>query len=194
MRDYFRRYLKAGMVALYICLFFLAGKAAEAKTLEQNPETIHWIWPSNGTITDLFGTRKGIHKGIDIASEMGTPIFAVDEGIVSKSYYSDSYGNVVFIKHKNQFETVYAHLKTRNVTEGNLVKQGEMIGKMGDTGDSSGVHLHFEIHHDEWTFDKHNAIDPILAFEPVEIGRFVMARKVNGTKAVEVSGNANTVN
>ena len=72
------------------------------------------MWPSDGVITDLFGTRQGHHKGIDIAAPLGSHVYAVENGIVSKSYYSDTYGNVVFIKHDNQIETVYAHLKETN--------------------------------------------------------------------------------
>lgn len=148
-------------------------------------QTGHWIWPSSGVITDLYGTRRGVHKGIDIASGIGSPIYAVDDGIVSKSYYSNSYGNVVFIKHKNNFETVYAHLKSRDVNEGTIIKQGDIIGKMGSTGDSSGVHLHFEVHQHEWTYDKHNAINPVLALGDIGVGSMVYA---NTNKVVEVSG------
>ncbi|WP_318508537.1 peptidoglycan DD-metalloendopeptidase family protein [Bacillus sp. T3] len=176
----------AGKLMLSSSLFLFGGKhseAAQGQTIRG--QTVNWIWPSNGVITDVFGTRKGVHKGIDIAGGAGSPIFAVDDGVVSKSYYSDTYGNVVFIKHKNLFETVYAHLKSRNVTEGAMVKQGDMIGKMGNTGDSSGVHLHFEIHQNEWTYDKQNAIDPILAFGDVKVGNTVAA---NVSNALEVSG------
>ncbi|MGJ7919944.1 peptidoglycan DD-metalloendopeptidase family protein [Neobacillus sp. LXY-4] len=188
MRDQIKRLLKAVVLALSIGLLFLGEKVAKADTVNINEQTDDWIWPSNGVITDLYGTRRGVHKGIDIAAEAGTPIFAVDDGVVSKSYFSETYGNVVFIKHQNSFETVYAHLKSRNVAEGVQVKQGAIIGSMGNTGDSSGVHLHFEIHKQEWTFDKHNAIDPILALGEVSVGKSVAA---NVNKVLEVSGRAN---
>lgn len=177
----------AQVILLSISLFFFEGSSKEAAMQNSNlgGETRHWIWPSNGVITDLFGTRRGVHKGIDIAAGAGSPIYAVDDGVVSKSYYSDTYGNVVFIKHKNLFETVYAHLKSRNVAEGVTVEQGDVIGRMGNTGDSSGVHLHFEIHQHEWTYDKRNALDPILAFGSVNVGNTVVA---NVSSALEVSG------
>jgi murein DD-endopeptidase MepM/ murein hydrolase activator NlpD len=175
MRDYIRRFLIALIVALCVGLLFLGGKQSQAQMFSIQEQTAHWIWPANGVITDVFGTRNGEHKGIDIAAQAGSPIYAVDEGMVSKSYYSDSYGHVVFVKHKNNFETVYAHLKTRNVTEGKAVKQGEVIGTMGNTGDSSGVHLHFEIHEQEWTFAKQNARNPILALGDVDIGGVITA-------------------
>ena len=175
MRDYIRRFLIALFVALCVSLLFLGGKQPQAQTLNIQEQTAHWIWPSNGVITDVFGTRHGDHKGIDIAAEPGSPIYSVDEGIVSKSYYSNSYGHVVFLKHKNNFETIYAHLKTRNVTEGQTVKQGAVIGTMGNTGDSSGVHLHFEIHEQEWTFEKQNALNPVLALGEAAVGKIITA-------------------
>jgi murein DD-endopeptidase MepM/ murein hydrolase activator NlpD len=180
-----RKLLFAGFLAALTSSFFWSGEHPKAGDLNIKQETAHWIWPANGIITDSFGTRRGEHKGIDIASTVGTPIYAVDGGIVSKSYYSRTYGNVVFIKHNNHFETVYAHLKSRNVTEGKVIKQGEVIGSMGNTGDSSGVHLHFEIHQNEWTFDKLNAINPVSIFDQVVIGQYVY---VNSAKALEVSG------
>jgi murein DD-endopeptidase MepM/ murein hydrolase activator NlpD len=180
-----KRLLIAGKLVLFLSSFFLGETHSKAQNQNIGEQTVHWIWPSNGVITDVFGTRRGVHKGIDIAADAGSPIYAVDDGVVSKSYFSDTYGNVVFIKHKNSFETVYAHLKSRDVSEGKAVKQGEVIGKMGNTGDSSGVHLHFEIHQNEWTFDKHNAINPVIALGNAEVGKSVAA-DIN--KVIEVSG------
>jgi hypothetical protein len=173
MRDCIRRFLIAIIKALCISLLFLGGPNPEAQTLSLKEQTSHWIWPSNGVITDVFGSRNGAHKGIDIAAQSGSPIYAVDGGIVSKSYYSQSYGNVVFIKHQDNFETVYAHLNKRNVSEGQAVKQGEIIGHMGNSGDSLGVHLHFEIHEREWTFEKQNALNPVLALGDVVVGNTI---------------------
>jgi murein DD-endopeptidase MepM/ murein hydrolase activator NlpD len=190
MRDYIRRFLIALIVALCVSLLFLGGKQPQAQMLNVEEQTAHWIWPSNGVITDVFGTRNGEHKGIDIAAEVGSPIYAVDEGIVSKSYYSDSYGHVVFLKHKNNFETVYAHLKSRNVAEGQTVKQGEVIGAMGNTGDSSGVHLHFEIHEHEWTFAKQNALNPVLALGEANVGNVITASP--NPRAVAVTASTQT--
>jgi murein DD-endopeptidase MepM/ murein hydrolase activator NlpD len=185
MRDDISRLILIAVVAVAISQTILGARQPVANNLTIKEQTDHWVWPTNGVITDVFGTRRGGHKGIDIASVTGTPIYAVDDGVVSKSYYSSTYGNVVFIKHENHFETVYAHLKSRNVNEGMKVSQGHLIGTMGNTGDSSGVHLHFEIHQYEWTYDKHNAVDPILAFGEVEVGNTVVA---NTAKVLEASG------
>nr|WP_325048698.1 peptidoglycan DD-metalloendopeptidase family protein [Peribacillus glennii] len=142
----------------------MGGKTGHASAAGTSPKE-NWLWPADGIITDRFGTREGNHKGIDIAASLNTDIVASDAGTVTKSYYSSSYGNVVFVKHSNGFETIYAHLNKRLVKEGHEVKQGEVIGKMGNTGRSRGVHLHFELHKREWTADKRNAMNPMLAFD-----------------------------
>lgn len=185
MQDYIKRLLIAGLMALCIGLLFLGGKNSQAEMLEISKLTSHWIWPADGVITDMYGTRQGHHKGIDIAAEEKTAIRTVDHGVVTKSYYSNTYGNVVFIKHDNGLETVYAHLNTRLAKEGQKVKQGDMIGKMGNTGDSSGVHLHFEIHEGEWTYDKENSLNPILALGEAEIGQPIANHKLNADGSIE---------
>ena len=175
MQDYIKRLLIAGLMALCISLLFLGGKHSQAEMLDIKELTSDWVWPAEGVVTDLYGTRHGHHKGIDIAGKFKTPIHSVDKGIVTKSYYSGSYGHVVFIKHDNNLETVYAHLNKRNVKEGQVVQQGDIIGLMGNTGDSSGVHLHFEIHEEKWTYGKENAVDPVLALGEAAVGQPVVA-------------------
>lgn len=173
MRDYFVRFLIAGILGLFISLLFLGVKHSQASTINVAEQTSQWIWPANGVITDTYGSRQGKHKGIDIGGDLDSPIYAVEEGKVSKSYYSDSYGNVIFIKHDSGFETVYAHLNKRLVNEGQKIGRGDTIGLMGTTGDSSGVHLHFELHQTEWTVEKQNAINPVFALGDVAIGESV---------------------
>lgn len=164
-------------MAFFISLLFLGGTLAKASELAIQEVTNHWIWPTDGIITDTFGTRNGKHYGIDIAGRIGTPVYAVDDGMVTKSYYSNSYGNVLFIKHDNQLETVYAHLNKRYVKTGQQVQQGEIIGEMGTTGHSSGSHLHFEVHKNEWTLHKENAVNPMEALGAYSIGETVQAAK-----------------
>jgi hypothetical protein len=173
MGDYIRRILIAAIMLLFISLLFLGGKHSQAQSFSLAERTKTWTWPSEGIITDTFNTRNGAHKGIDIAGNLGEDVYAVDEGIVTRSYYSQSYGNVIFVKHKNDLETVYAHLNKRFAKEKQLVKKGEVIGEMGNTGQSSGVHLHFEIHNKEWTIAKENAINPFLVLGEVEVGQTV---------------------
>jgi LysM repeat protein len=161
MLDFMKRLLVALIMALCIGLLFIGGRYSSAETRELENHTKGWIWPALGEITDYFGTRNGKHKGLDIAGPMGSPIFSVDDGVVSKSYFSSTYGHVVFIKHPKGFETVYAHLHKRLVHEGEHVKRGQQIGKLGNSGRSSGPHLHFEVHKGEWTYNKINAINPL---------------------------------
>lgn len=184
MRDFIKRLLVGGVIASLISLLFFDVKYAK----EMDEEALRWIWPTDGRVTDVFGTRSGMHKGIDIAASPNTPVYAVEEGMVSRSYYSDTYGHVVFVKHEG-FETVYAHLASRNVSEGQTIRQGEILGKMGNTGDSSGVHLHFEVHENEWTYSKENAIDPDKALGLTEVGQVVYAHgKANDDGTIETAG------
>ncbi len=103
------------------------------------------------------------HPGVDFAKAGTVPIKASASGVVARSYYSSSYGNVVFISHivnGQKYTTVYAHLRNRAVQTGQTVSQGQYIGNMGNTGNSTGQHLHFEIHRGEWNVNKSNAVNP----------------------------------
>ncbi len=123
-----------------------------------------FIRPAEGTITSGFRTpSRPNHHGIDIAKSGTVPIKAAAAGTVSRSYYSSSYGHVVFIKHNIngvQYETVYAHMRGRNVSEGQWVAQGTVLGYMGATGDATGQHLHYEIHQPSWNINKTYALNP----------------------------------
>ncbi|WP_261129183.1 peptidoglycan DD-metalloendopeptidase family protein [Bacillus sp. Marseille-Q3570] len=136
--------------------------SAKSSTIEVKIDEI-WDWPVDGVLTDHYGSRQGTHFGIDIAADEGTDIRVVEDGTIAKSYYSDSYGNVIFVKHSNGMETVYAHMSERFVEDDEKVKKGTVIGLIGNTGKSRGDHLHFEVHKDEWNVHKSNAVDP-LAF------------------------------
>jgi hypothetical protein len=123
--------------------------------------------PATGQITSGFGPRWGkMHYGIDIGlgGRSNVPIVAVADGIVRRSYFSSTYGNVVFIQHNINgvtYETVYAHMQNRAVSEGQQVKKGQFLGYMGATGNVTGPHLHFEIHQPNWTSTKDYAINPV---------------------------------
>lgn len=130
-----------------------------------NPADI-FIMPASGELTSDYGPRWGrLHAGIDIADESSDPVVAAAaSGTVIRSYYSATYGNCVLITHKingDTFTTLYAHLEKSTVTTGQSIKKGEMLGLMGNTGDSRGKHLHFEIHEGEWNYEKSNSVDPL---------------------------------
>ncbi|MEH6890996.1 SH3 domain-containing protein [Bacillus sp. JJ864] len=122
-------------------------------------------YPAQGKISSEFDVRWGeMHYGVDIAATGNVPIQAAASGTVVKSYYSTSYGNVVFVAHRingNLYTTVYAHMKSRAVKAGDTVQTGQLLGYMGNTGHSFGQHLHFELHNGEWNFEKTNAVNPL---------------------------------
>ncbi|MCU9613742.1 LysM peptidoglycan-binding domain-containing protein [Caldibacillus lycopersici] len=187
MLEYSKRLLLAIIITIIVSLLIIGGKQTIANAEAVDLENLEWIWPSAGVITDTYGTRNGEHYGIDIAGDIGSPVMVVADGIVTKSYYSNTYGNVVFIKHESGYETVYAHLSKRNVVEGEAVKKGSKIGLIGSTGNSSGPHLHLEVHKDSWTVSKENALDPFLIFGEGEIGQFVAAGVNKIVPVVEVA-------
>jgi peptidoglycan hydrolase CwlO-like protein len=124
--------------------------------------------PANGPITSGFGYRSfdgELHPGIDIGKRGSVvPVVAAADGYVFRSYFSSSYGNVIFITHAingQVYTTVYAHLDARLVGEGQRVHKGQLIGYMGNTGESTGPHLHFELHHGGWNPAKSNAVNPL---------------------------------
>ena len=102
-----------------------------------------YVINSNGK----FGNRWGrMHEGLDFSCPTGTPIYAADGGTVTKAATFGGYGNCVIIKHDNGQETLYGHCSKLNVTAGEKVYKGQVIAAVGNTGRSTGAHLHFEIH------------------------------------------------
>lgn len=124
-----------------------AGTSNDAVVPSQPAASSGMIRPAaSGRVSSEFGPRWGtVHRGIDIALPTGTPILASTDGVVARSYYSSSYGEVVFINHGGGIVTVYAHNSRRLVSEGQRVSKGQVIAYSGNTGDSTGPHLHFEV-------------------------------------------------
>ena len=113
-----------------------------------------YLWPLPGyyRLSSLFGYRihpitgkAHSHTGIDIPAPSGTPILAAKSGQVVTSGWHDSYGNYVVVDHGNGNSTLYAHMSARSVSEGQMVSQGQEVGKVGTTGSSNGNHLHYEV-------------------------------------------------
>ncbi len=110
----------------------------------------------NGTkenITSLFGVKRNhpkikkkvAHTGIDIKATPGTPVIATADGIIAKAQMKGDWGNLIVITHSDGYETWYAHLKGFNTKENQTVKKGDVIGYVGNTGLSTGAHLHYEV-------------------------------------------------
>lgn len=102
--------------------------------------------PTSGTITSRFGVRgSGMHTGLDIANANGTNIYASAAGTVKFTGWYGGYGNLVILTHGNGVDTYYGHCTQILVSAGQTVSQGQLIAKMGNTGNSSGPHLHLEV-------------------------------------------------
>ena len=103
-------------------------------------------------ITDKFGYRihpitkkRHHHSGIDMSAKIGTPIYAPADGVVEYAKYKGSYGNYLLINHPFGFKTAYGHLEKFTVKSGDYINKGDLIGYVGNTGRSTGPHLHYEI-------------------------------------------------
>ena len=108
-----------------------------------------FIDPTFGMISSRFGARwGGRHNGLDIANDIGTPVEAADGGEVTYVGYDGDFGNLIIIDHNNGYVTYYAHLNSMDVVVGQKVIQGQKIGEVGNTGYSTGPHLHFEVRKD----------------------------------------------
>jgi murein DD-endopeptidase MepM/ murein hydrolase activator NlpD len=129
-----------------------------------------WTRPAAGRFTSGFGKRNigpigsKNHLGIDIANSIGTPVVAAADGVVSYAGTMNGYGKVVMVTHSINgqiFTTTYAHLSGFNASVGEGVSKGQQIARMGNTGNSTGPHLHFEIHVGEWNGQRSNAVNPL---------------------------------
>jgi len=134
----------------------------EDKDSFYSPPTIikrkgEFIWPVEGEVVIRFGVQEGLrHEGIEIAAPLGTPVKAAQSGVVVFEGNLKGYGNLLIIKHENDFKTVYAYNQVNLVSAGSKVKQGEIIAKVGNTGRASSPRLHFQIR------DKDQARNPIF--------------------------------
>ncbi|MGB9867816.1 MAG: M23 family metallopeptidase [Bacillota bacterium] len=109
-------------------------------------------WPVDGAVTSVFGWRvepagrgQQLHQGIDISAEMGAPIRCAADGVVIVVRESPSYGKMLEIDHGSGWQTLYAHCSEIIVKPGESVKQGQLVARVGQTGDATAPHLHFEV-------------------------------------------------
>ena len=112
------------------------------------PHTTPSIWPAAGYVSSPYGLRFNgteFHQGIDIAADMGTPIVATADGVVTAAGWNGGYGNMVDIDHGGGIVTRYGHASAVAVTVGQQVRRGEVIAYVGSTGRSTGPHVHYEV-------------------------------------------------
>ncbi|XPV75938.1 MAG: M23 family metallopeptidase [Desulfovibrio sp.] len=133
------------------------------------------IWPVKGVITSGYGWRvhpvlgqRSFHPALDIAQRKGTPIIAPAKGVISYTGRKSGYGIVVFVDHGNGIRTRYAHLNRSKVKIGQRIDRGQIIGLVGNTGRTTGAHLHYEVLVNGKNVNPHNYILRGLDFVPAQ--------------------------
>ena len=142
------------IIAIILCVFaLLHGSCTQKGTKPQPPKSVDldclpgslkFIWPTEGTIVVSKYSMR--HRGIDIANKIGTPIYAVADGLVTFSGVLKGYGSTVIIKHEGNLNTFYSHNRINIVKEHETVKQGQKIAETGASGLATGPQLHFGVH------------------------------------------------
>lgn len=121
-------------------------ESAQTKDDQRDKRNVSFQWPVDGIVTSPFGWRRGRnHDGLDISVKVGTPIHAAEDGRVLFAKRFAGYGNLVVLKHAQNYFSAYAHAQSLSVGQGDKVKRGQVIAVVGMTGHSTGPHLHFEI-------------------------------------------------
>lgn len=144
-------------------MLFLPGvepNEALARLRLVREEENRYVWPLHGRLTSYYGARylgmgtSNFHRGIDIAAPTGTPVRAARAGtVVFAGWSTQGYGNLVRVRHAGNAETWYAHFSSIAVSVGQYVDQGDLVGRVGSTGLSTGPHLHFELHENSRPLD-----------------------------------------
>jgi murein DD-endopeptidase MepM/ murein hydrolase activator NlpD len=145
----------------------IAAVEARAASLEQDLKAFETvfrerarvpaIWPVEGEATDSYGVRGNpfgggaaeFHSGQDISAPRGSAVVATADGTVREAGWQNGYGNVVVLDHGNGLTTRYGHLSKIEAAQGAEVSRGELIGRVGSTGRSTGPHLHYEVRMNE---------------------------------------------
>lgn len=129
-------------------------------------DSLPTVLPISGNylLTSSFGVRadpithlRSMHEGIDFVAPVGTPVLATADGVVLRAEYAGAYGNMIDVAHADGFVTRYAHLKTIQVQVNDVVKRHDQLGSLGNTGRSTGPHLHYEV------IFKGQAVHPVKA-------------------------------
>lgn len=141
-------------------IYYASLSLDDTQNLAENKEefstVIPAIWPIDRTklkdVSSLYGMRMHprygtwrMHEGVDLSGPKGTPIYATGNGVVTRAGWQRGYGNLIEINHGFGYKTRYGHLSAMHVSEGDSVTRGQVIADLGNTGVSSGPHLHYEV-------------------------------------------------
>lgn len=148
-------------------------KVIEAKI---GPDFTPSIWPHIGKINNEFGFRRNpfggrsyeFHPGMDIDGQRGEEVHAPGGGTVIKASYTGGYGNMVEVDHGNGLTTRYGHMSKLNVSVGDTVKRGDLVGLIGSTGRSTGPHLHYELRLNDKSINPRHVLPPETANLPAK--------------------------
>lgn len=127
-----------------------------------NPVTGH-ITSRYGKRMDPLNKKKSIHEGVDIKGKRGEKIYATADGLVKRAFKNGGYGNYIEIDHQNGYFTAYAHMQSYTVSKGDKVRRGQLVGLVGNTGRSTGPHLHYEIRY------KKTPVNPVKYMQVVKL-------------------------
>ncbi|MEX2291858.1 MAG: M23 family metallopeptidase [Mycobacteriales bacterium] len=148
-----------------------AGKPAPRGGSAGQPRNGRMLWPAPGRLTSRYGYRRHpiygdrrFHAGIDIGGGMGARVSAADPGVVTYAGYAGGYGTLVVVSHGvvkgKDLSSAYAHMGSLDVREGQIVVRGQKVGEIGNEGNSTGPHLHFEVRLDGYPVDPLDYVDP----------------------------------
>lgn len=154
--------IKVFGIVLLLCLLLVPGTSrsdeihryADNSSQKDPAEAVTFVWPAPNShyLTSGFGNRKialygyeRLHTGVDIHTAVGDPVLAIADGTVLVSVYDGGWGEYLIINHGDNLVSLYAHLDSRSVSRGDKVTAGQQIGTSGNSGLSSGPHLHFEL-------------------------------------------------
>jgi LysM repeat protein len=134
-------------------------RSLRTETPASRASSNRFIWPTQGEVTSGFGRRWGAnHDGLDLANDIGTPIRAARSGRVTYAGWAKGYGRLVIIAHDQEYITLYGHLSKFIVDNGDYVTTGQNIAYMGNTGNSTGPHLHFEVRKNGTPINPYNVL------------------------------------
>jgi hypothetical protein len=145
--------IQPGITRTNPALARVAGSGACGKVYDGAVGSGTFVWPANKHYLSGYDySPETNHRGIDIAGNVGEPVYAVDSGVIVYAGWNEyGYGNMIMIDHGNGWQSLYGHLSAIQVICGGSVVQGQTIGLFGSTGNSSGSHLHFELMHTQYS-------------------------------------------